>query len=169
MFDILGGDNALGALVAGQKTYQDFALTPLAKTPASLRLPVPPRLPKADSKERALVQIITALGIPKKGWREVETPDGLDDVIIRKEKLPHIVEEDKGNREQFANYILPTLTDPLEVWLTETERLTRTGEKQRIFRAASFLPCSKVIRPSKAWWCRRIRTAQYCGRLCRQN
>ena len=40
----------------------------------------------------------------------------------------------KGNRERYANTILPTLTDPLEVWLAETERLTPTGEKQPIFR-----------------------------------
>ena len=102
--------------------------------PLKQRLSVPPRLPKADSKEQALAQVITALGIPKKGWRKVVTPDGLEDVIIRKAKLPHIVEEGKGNRERFANYILPTLQSPLEVWLTETERLTPTGEKQRIFR-----------------------------------
>ena len=102
--------------------------------PLKQRLPVPPRLPKADSQAQALAQVITALGIPKKGHRQVVTPDGLEDVIIRKEKLLHIVEQEKGNREQFANYILPTLSDPLEVWLTETERLTPTGEKQRIFR-----------------------------------
>ena len=95
---------------------------------------MPPRLPKADSKAQALAQVITALGIPKKGWRKVVTPDGLDNVIIRKEKLLHIVEQEKGNRERYANTILPTLTDPLEVWLAETERLIPTGEKQRIFR-----------------------------------
>ena len=102
--------------------------------PLKQRLPVPPRLPKADSQAQALAQVIAALGIPKKGRRQVVTPDGLDDVIIRKDKLPHIVEEGKGNRERYANHILPTLTDPLEVWLAETERLTPTGEKQRIFR-----------------------------------
>ena len=95
---------------------------------------MPPRLPKADSKAQALAQVITALGIPKKGRRKVKTPDGLDDVIIRKDKLPHIVEEGKGNRERYANHILPTLTDPLEVWLTEGERYTATGEKKRVFR-----------------------------------
>ena len=102
--------------------------------PLKQRLPVPPRLPKADSQAQALAQVIAALGIPKKGRRQVVTPDGLDDVIIRKDKLPHIVEEGKGNRERYANTILPTLTDPLEVWLAETERLTPTGEKQPIFR-----------------------------------
>ncbi len=134
LFDIPGGDNALGELVAGQKTFRDFALTLLEQTPAHLRLPVLPRLPKTDSKEQALAQVITALGIPKQGHRQVKTPDGLDDVIIRKDKLPHIVEEGKGNREQFANTILPTLQNPLEVWLTEIERPTPTGQKQRIFR-----------------------------------
>lgn len=39
-----------------------------------------------------------------------------------------------GNREQFGNYILPTLQNPLEVWLTEEERYTKAGKKQRVFR-----------------------------------
>ena len=102
--------------------------------PLKQRLPVPPRLPKADSQAQALAQVITALGIPKKGHRQVVTPDGLEDVIIRKEKLLHIVEQEKGNREQFANTILPTLQNPLEVWLTEGERYTATGKKKRVFR-----------------------------------
>lgn len=145
LFDIPSGsrNNTLGVLVADQKNFRDFGLSPLARTPDKLLLPLPPLLPKADTSAQALEQLVTALSIPKKGWRRVETPAGLDDVIIRKEwlgdndhklGLMHIVEQGKGNRERFANYILPTLQEPLEVWLTETERLTRTGKKQRIFR-----------------------------------
>ena len=36
--------------------------------------------------------------------------------MIRKKQLPHLLE--KQPREQWANYILPTLEDPLEVWLS---------------------------------------------------
>lgn len=74
------------------------------------------------------------LAIPTRGYRTVTTPDGLDDVMIRRDHLAHIVESGKGNREQFANYILPTLQTPLEVWLTEREGLTPTGRKTRVFR-----------------------------------
>ena len=132
-FDIGRGDREKARLVVIDVGVQVVPAKHLLQ-PLKQRLPVPPRLPKVDSKEQALAQVITALGIPKKGWRKVVTPDGLEDVIIRKAKLPHIVEEGKGNRERFANYILPTLQSPLEVWLTEGERYTATGKKKRVFR-----------------------------------
>ena len=37
-------------------------------------------------------------------------------MAIRKEHLSHLVK--KQHREEWANYILPTLEDPLEVWLS---------------------------------------------------
>ena len=91
-------------------------------------------MPKSKNIDSALATLTSVLAIPKKGFREVATPDGLDNVIIRSDQLEHIVADGKGNREQFANYILPTLKDPLEVWLTEEERYTKTGKKQQIFR-----------------------------------
>ena len=35
------------------------------------------------------------------------------------ELLTHVVEKRKDKRERFTNYILPTLEDPSEAWLTE--------------------------------------------------
>ena len=43
-------------------------------------------------------------------------PGRLDDVVIRKEQLRYLV--GKQHREEWANYILPSLEDPLEVWLS---------------------------------------------------
>ena len=65
----------------------------------------------------AAVQTTTLLG--NKEWRRVTTPDGLDDVVIAASFLPHVVEKRGQARERFANYVVPTLSDPLEVWLTE--------------------------------------------------
>ena len=110
-------DSAIG-LVANQRTFKDFGLEKLAETPEHLRAPTPERLPKATSFNAALTQLTTALAIPNKGWRRIKTPEGLDDVVIAKRYLPHVVEKRSDAREQFAHYILPTLTDPLEVWLT---------------------------------------------------
>ncbi len=133
---------SFGAPVAGQKTFKDFGLPLAKKIPDSLRLDAPPILDKLGSPGEAFATLTTALHIPKRGWREVETPDGLDNVIIRNEwldkdrqplSLRHVVEKDP-NRARFANYILPTLQNPLEVWLTEEERYTKAGKKQRIFR-----------------------------------
>ena len=100
--------------VPGGKNYTDFNLPDADKTPASLLPPAPPRLPRANDKDAQLQVIKTAIDMPDNGVRVVRTPGRLDDVLIRKEQLPHLVE--KQHREQWANYILPTLEDPLEVW-----------------------------------------------------
>ena len=83
---------------------------------ASLIPPAPPRLPRAKDKEARLKITEDAVGMKKNGVRRVRTPGRLDDVVIRKKQLPHLVR--KQPREEWANYILPALEDPLEVWLS---------------------------------------------------
>ena len=100
----------------GGKTYRDFNLPDADKTPASLIPPAPPRLPRAKDKDAQLKIIQDAVGMETSGVRVVRTPGRLEDVAIREEHLPHLLE--KQPREQWANYILPTLEDPLEVWLS---------------------------------------------------
>ena len=100
----------------GGKTYRDFNLPDADKTPASLIPPAPPRLPRAKDKDAQLKVIEDAVGMPANGVRVVRTPGRLEDVAIRKDYLPHLVR--KQRREEWANYILPTLEDPLEVWLS---------------------------------------------------
>ena len=102
--------------VPGGKNYKDFNLPDADKTPASLLPPAPPRLPPVKGRDAQLQVIKTAIDLPDNGVRRVRPPGRLDDVVIRKEHLPHLVE--KQHREQWANYILPTLEDPLEVWLS---------------------------------------------------
>ncbi len=102
--------------VPGGKTYTDFNLPDADKTPASLIPPAPPRLLRAKDQDAQLQVIKTAIDLPDNGVRVVRTPGRLDDVVIRKKQLPHLVE--KQHREEWANYILPTLEDPLEVWLS---------------------------------------------------
>lgn len=111
------GGGALQTLADKQETYKSFGLPRLADTPAGLRLPAPAILPRADTAAAALEQLTNALAMPRTGFRRVVTPDALDDVVVRREYLPHIVEKRDHARERYANYILPTLQDPLEVWL----------------------------------------------------
>ena len=119
IFDAKGNvPDAVSRLVNDQRAFRDFALPPLADTLPGLRLPAPALLGKADGAGAALAQLETALALPKRGWRRVAAPEGLDDVILHRDYLPHIVEKRDAARERFANYILPTLKDPLEVWLT---------------------------------------------------
>ena len=102
--------------VPGGKNYKDFNLPDADKTPTSLIPPAPPRLPPGKDKEAQLKIIKDAVGLDDNGVRLVRPPGCLDDVAIRKERLPHLVE--KQHREEWANYILPTIEDPLEVWLS---------------------------------------------------
>ena len=104
------------APVPGDKNYKDFNLPDADKTPASLILPAPPRLPHGKDRNAQLKIIEDAVGMPANGVRMVRTPSRLEDVAIRREWLPHLLE--KQPREQWADYILPTLEDPLEVWLS---------------------------------------------------
>ena len=100
----------------GGKNYRDFNLPDADKTPASLLPPAPPLLPHGKDRDAQLKIIEDAVGMEKNGDRVVRTPGRLEDVVIRRERLPHLVE--KQHREEWANYILPTLEDPLEVWLS---------------------------------------------------
>ena len=100
----------------GGKNYRDFGLPDADKTPASLIPPAPPRLPRAKGQNEQLQVIKTAIDMPDNGIRRVQPPSPLEDVVIRKKQLPHLLE--KQHREEWANYILPTLEDPLEVWLS---------------------------------------------------
>ena len=104
------------APVPGSKNYTDFNLPDADKTLASLTLPAPPRLPHGKDRDAQLKIIEDAVGMCANGVRIVRTPGRLDDVVIRKERLPHLLE--KQHREEWANYILPSLEDPLEVWLS---------------------------------------------------
>ena len=56
--------------------------------------------------------IIRELGLGETSWRRVPTPVG--EVTIRRKAAGYIA--GKRGRGQYANRILPTLTDPDEVW-----------------------------------------------------
>lgn len=100
-------------------TWKDMGLRPLRDVPADERLPAPELLPVADSQEAAEKRLAEALGFTDEHQRIVETPVGSR--VIRRELLAHMVEKRPDARERFANYVLPTLERPFEVWLKQHE------------------------------------------------
>ena len=48
--------------------------------------------------------------------RIVKTP--VEDVLLDREKVAHVTAKLEHHRERYANRILPTLTEPNEVWMT---------------------------------------------------
>ena len=100
-------------------TWKDMGLRPLRDVPAGERLPAPELLPRAEDRESAVAQLEKALDLADRFQRIVETPMGSR--VIRREMLPHMVAKELDGRERFANYILPTLQNPFEIWLKQHE------------------------------------------------
>ncbi len=100
-------------------TWKDMGLRPLRDVPAEERLPAPELLPVAESQEEAEKRLAEALGFTDERQRIVKTPMGSR--VIRRELLAHMVEKRADARERFANYVLPTLERPFEVWLKQHE------------------------------------------------
>mgnify|MGYP001765241371 CR=1 FL=1 len=101
--------------VDGQKTWKDRD-RPDLKSPDVRRLPAPQLLPEAPDRDIAAAMLRQAL-IPDGGqMRVIQTP--VEQVVIRDEWLPHMVEKRADARERYANYVLATLENPFEVWLT---------------------------------------------------
>ena len=127
---------AHAARVGGQGDRERF------HRPAALpRIPAPERLPRAapeagetmaDAQIRQIREAIVATGgriVPSRSFERADgetdavfalasTPAG--DVLLTERFLAHVVE--KQHREEFANFILPTLRDPAEIWLQADER-----------------------------------------------
>ena len=74
-------------------------------------------LPRTDTARQARRAVEGALGLSDSPLgRIIKTP--VEDVLLDREKVAHITAKFGDHRERFANRIIPTLTDPNEVWMT---------------------------------------------------
>lgn len=116
--DFAEGQKTCLAGVPGQKTWRDYGRPAIADVPKALRLPTPALIERAPDRTAALAVLADMLGVSRQApLRLVKTPVG--EVAVRYEWLPHIVEKEDAARERYANFILPTLESPFEIWLTE--------------------------------------------------
>jgi hypothetical protein len=99
----------------GQSTWKDLKLPDLREAKPGMP-EAPALLARAPSRTAAAEAMVKEMGLKDTPWRRIETP--VDSVIIRRDYIEHVVEKEIDAREQFAKFILPTLTDPYEVWLT---------------------------------------------------
>lgn len=100
--------------------WKELGLVDLAAVPNVQRALSPGILPQMPTKEEAETQLAQALGfVTGQHYLVVTTPMG--ERVIRRDLLPHMVEKRTDARERFANYVLPTLQDPFEIWLKEHE------------------------------------------------
>ncbi|MCC7413357.1 MAG: minor capsid protein [Gammaproteobacteria bacterium] len=109
-----GGGRCL-RIGAGQPTWRDYGRPDIRDVPAAARHRAPALLPEAANAALALETVATAIGLTGE-QRLIRTP--IEQVAARRELLAHIVEKRADARERYAAFILPTLEQPWEVWLT---------------------------------------------------
>ena len=103
----------------GQKNYKSHGLPSIKEFLDFASVEAPKLLPKAKSDDLALAQNIKAVLGEKNNYRLVHTP--LKPVLITEKGLKQISEKRQAARERYANFILPTLMKPNEIWLTAYE------------------------------------------------
>jgi hypothetical protein len=100
----------------GQKKYSDYGRVDVRNV--ADRSPAPTMIPAAKSRDEAIEIVSTAL-VQKERYRIVTTP--IEEVVIDRDRLAHIVVKAEEKRERYANYIIPTLEDPYEIYMTRYE------------------------------------------------
>lgn len=123
---LTGDPTRLLPMVGGQTTASDLGLPPLG--PAKRRT----RGPRAGSEAEAVAQIHAAIRAAggrvlrlDDGRRQVElqtVPTPVGAVTLTGDFVKHVAAKRGEAREQFADHIVPTLEDPVEVWLQATIR-----------------------------------------------
>jgi SPP1 gp7 family putative phage head morphogenesis protein len=96
----------------------------------------PPLLESGATRAQALDTIRGALGVEPGGGVLVQTP--VEMVMLLDASLPHVVEKDVDARERYANFILPTLRNPTEVWATRYDDATVRHRYIKLFTGSKY-------------------------------
>ena len=98
-----------------QKTFKDYGLLRSKDFPSVLVERAPELLPNERSFEEALA-VVSRILLDNKNHKSITTP--LEPVFMNKYQLAHVVLRRDAARERYAGFILPTLTNPSEIWLS---------------------------------------------------
>lgn len=133
------GRHCIG-IMPGQRNYKDFGRPDLRDVPAALRLPSPGLIEAAATREFAVEVLAAELGLTAEmATRVIRTP--IETLTIAREWLPHMVKKELDARERYARFILPTLLDPFEVYLTEYDDGRLRPRYIGLFQGARDLMC----------------------------
>ena len=117
MTNQIGGRSKGVVIIApDRKTYRDYGLPSAKELPESAFAQTPKLFPKAESGALSQVQIVRVVLGEENNSCYIRTP--LEPVVISKERLKHISEKRAAFRERYTSFIIPTLTNPNEIWLT---------------------------------------------------
>lgn len=120
--------------IAGQPNWKTLGLPDLRDVSGAAA--APNLLAGAASREAALETIRTALGIDVGGSIVVQSPVEL--VRLFDDSLPHVVDKDVDARERYANFVLPTLRNPTEVWATHYDDATVRNRYIKLFSGSKY-------------------------------
>lgn len=107
-----GGENAKKVCL-NKTNFKDAKLPDLRDIPQEYILKAPEILKAAHTQEERFSTAKKAILGNKKSI-EIQSPQ--EKIIINEELINHFTE--KENREIYANFIIPTLENPLEIWYT---------------------------------------------------
>jgi len=110
-------DGKCAKMLPGQKTWKDYRRPDLRHMPNDKRIIAPVLLKAAKTREDVALIMLDALDLHDKPFRIIQTP--IEQVILRAEHIPHLVGKQTDLRERYANYLIPALTDPYEIYLTQ--------------------------------------------------
>nr|WP_295782223.1 phage minor head protein [Rhodoferax sp.] len=96
----------------------------------------PALLSGAATPAGALDTVRSALGMEPGGGVLVQTP--VEMVMLLDASLPHVVEKRLEQRERFADFVLPTLRNPTEVWATEYDDATKRHRYIKLFNGSKY-------------------------------
>ena len=117
-----------------QPTWKTLGLPDLRTFSANAEAPA--LLKGAESITDALNTIRSALGIEVGGSIMVQTP--VEMVRLHDSSLLHIVLKEVDARERYANFILPTLRNPTEVWATQYDDATLRHRYIKLFGGSKY-------------------------------
>ncbi len=116
--NLMFGDKKCIKILPNQKTWKDYNRIDLKELDEEQKLDTPEIIKPSDTVQGALEILFKALNIDDTGKRILKTP--VEDVILNEETLRYIANK-PGNREKFANFIIPTLEQPFEVYEVDYE------------------------------------------------
>lgn len=114
-------------------------------------MPAPEVINIANNEQEALAILRAELGVKVGEKRTITTPTG--DVLIDDAWLPHIVEKRDAARERFSKWIIPTLENPTEVWLSDYGNEEFRKRYLKLFSASDkqLLVVISILNDSAIW------------------
>jgi len=120
-FDFDQMKNKTFSAVNNQPSFEKFGLLPAKDIPEEQRRESPPKTPSLKEISLNEMQKLAEeiFGLSNNEQTIISTKD-LDQVIFDRNNVKHLFIKGDG-RERYLNYIIPTLQNPNEIWLTQYE------------------------------------------------